>query len=239
MASAGKKVLLVDCDLNNSLSYHYLDRETMERTKKLNIASALSDEENDLGDFAVPTRTNCVDLIASMPYLSDLRTLSEKRLKRMVPKLHGKYDAVIIDCHPTYDNIVLNALHAADFIISPVLKDLFSYNAAMFLAEVLPRDIEDIKNWYVLVNGYNRRYEDAKSGKQNEYLGLYTESGLPMMPAKCWLPWTSRIHDFVDFHKPLTATPGIPGAVRDPALYNALVEFSSCFFDGFTAGEVF
>jgi chromosome partitioning protein len=157
----------------------------------------------------------------------------------MLPKLYGKYDAVIIDCHPTYDNIVLNALHAADFIISPVLKDMFSYNAAVFLSEALPRDVEDIKNWYVLVNGYNRQYEGAKSGKQNEYLSLYAESGLPMMPKECWLPWTSRIHDFVDFHKPLTATSGIPGAVCDHALYNAFVEFSSCFFDGFSAGEVF
>jgi chromosome partitioning protein len=131
-AAAGMKVLQGDSDLNNSLSAHHLDEAMMEKTRKLNFAVALSREENNLCDFAVPTGTPGIDLIASSPYLSDLRTISEKRLKRMIPSLYGAYDVFIIDCHPTYDNIVLNALHAADYVITPVLKDLFSYNAAVF-----------------------------------------------------------------------------------------------------------
>jgi hypothetical protein len=114
LAAGGKKVLLVDSDLNNSLSYHYLDAAMLEKTRRLNFAAALGDEGNNLCDFAVPTRTAGVDLIASSPYLADLRTLNEKRLKRLVPTLDGEDDILIIDCHPTYDNIVLNALHAAD-----------------------------------------------------------------------------------------------------------------------------
>jgi len=82
LAAAGIKVLMIDSDLNNSLSYFFLTEEEMwERTKKLNIAKALSDEKNNLCDYAVPTSTKNVDLIASTPYLADLRTLNEKRLK--------------------------------------------------------------------------------------------------------------------------------------------------------------
>ena len=75
----------------------------------------------------------------------------------MISSLYGVYDILLIDCHPTYGNIVLNALHAADYVITPALKDMFSYNAAAFLAEVLPRNVEECRNWFVLINGCNRR----------------------------------------------------------------------------------
>jgi chromosome partitioning protein len=231
LAAAGYKVMIIDCDLNNSLSFHYLDNEMMERTRKLNLAAALSDEKNDLCEFAVPAGTPGVDLIASTPYLADLRTLNEKRLKRMIPTLYGKYDILIIDCHPTYDNIVLNALHAADYIITPVLKDLFSYNAASFLAEVLPRDVEEFSNWFVLLNGYDRRYEESKSGRQNDFLDLYRKGEFPLTPQETWLPWTAQIHLIVDYHRKLTGVKGVPGAVYNPALYRAVTELAGCFFD--------
>ncbi|MDR1909503.1 MAG: ParA family protein [Spirochaetaceae bacterium] len=231
-AAAGKRVVLADSDLNNSLSFYFLNKEMMERTRKLNLAAALSDEGNDLSSFAVPTDTPGVDLIASTPYLADMRTLSEKRLKRLVPGLYGKYDILIIDCHPTYDNIVLNTFHAADYIITPVLKDLFSYNAAMFMSEVLPRDVEDLKSWYVLINGYNRRYEEARSGRQSDFIDLYRKGGFPLTPVETWLPWTAQIHLVVDYHKRLTCMKDAPGAVYNPALYHAIAELAGCFFEG-------
>ena len=231
LASGGLRVLLIDSDLNNSLSFHFLNEETLEKTQRLNIACALSDEKNNLCDYAVPTRTPGVDLIASTPYLADLRTLSERRLKRMVPTLYGKYDILIIDCPPTYDNIVLNAVNAADYTITPVLKDLFSYNAASFLSGVLPRDVEGFKNWYILINGYDKRFEEAKSGRQNDFLELYRNREFPLTPMETWLPWTSQIHLIVDYHKNLTCVKGISGAVYNPDLYKAVVELSGCFFD--------
>ncbi|GAB6391803.1 MAG: ParA family protein [Treponematales bacterium] len=150
LAASGKRVLLADSDLNNSLSYHFLDRKAMEKTGRMNFRDALSAEGNNLCDYAVDTRIPGVSLIASSPYLADLRTINEKRLTRMIPTLYGHYDVFLIDCHPTYDNIVLNALHAADYVITPVLKDLFSYNAAVFLSEKLPQDVEGLRNWFIL-----------------------------------------------------------------------------------------
>ena len=240
LAAAGKRVLLIDSDLNNSLSFHFLNDESMEKTKRMNIAAALGDENNNLCDYAVATTTPGIDLIASTPYLADLRTLSEKRLKRMVHTLYGHYDILIIDCHPTYDNIVLNALHAADYTITPVLKDLFSYNAAAFLAGVLPRDIENVKGWYVLINGYDKRFEESKSGRQNDFLELYRKGEFPLTPVETWFPWTAQIHLIVDYHKKLTCTRGISGAVYNPDLYKAVSELAGCFFNSeLTIPEVF
>jgi chromosome partitioning protein len=230
-SAVGIRVLLADSDLNNSLSFYFLDGGTMERTNRLNLAAALGDERNSLGDFALPTRVPGIDLIASTPYLADLRTLNEKRLKRMIPTLYGKYDIMIIDCHPTYDNIVLNTFHAADYIITPVLRDIFSYNAAVFMSEVLPRDVEDLKNWFILINGYNRRFAESSGGRQNEFLTLYREGNFPLTPSGTWLPWTAQIHQAVDDHRGLTDRKGIPGTVHNPELYSAVAELGGCFFD--------
>jgi chromosome partitioning protein len=230
-AAAGKRVLLIDSDLNNSLSYFFLVLEMWERTKKQNIAKALSDEKNNLCDYAVSTSTEGVDLIASTPYLADLRTLNEKRLKRMISTLYGKYDVCIIDCPPTYDNIVLNAVNASDYTITPVLKDLFSYNAATFFSRVLPRDIENFKNWFVLINGYDKRFEESKSGRQNDFIKLYQKDGLPLTPVETWLPWTTMIHLIVDYHKNLSCVKGVPNTVYNPDLYKAVSELAGCFFD--------
>ena len=232
LARSGMKVIMADCDLNNSLSYHFLEKATLEKTAKLNFASALSDESNNLCDYAVPTATPGIDLIASSPYLADLRTLNEKRLKRMIPSVYGNYDVMLIDCHPTYDNIVLNALHAADYAVTTVLKDLFSYNAAVFMSEVLPRDVEGLENWFVLLNGYDKRYEDSKSGRQSDFVELYRKSGLPLTPEATWLPWTAAMNQTVDYRKKLSRARKVPGAVYHEALYTSIAELSGCFFDG-------
>ena len=198
----------------------------------LNIATALRDENNNLSDYMVPTSVEGVDLIASTPYLADLRALNEKRLKRMIPTLYGKYDICIIDCPPTYDNIVLNAVNASDYTITPVLKDLFSYNAATFLAGVLPRDVEGFKNWFVLINGYDKRFEESKSGRQNDFIKLYQQnSDISLTPAETWLPWTSMIHLLIDYKKKLSCVKGIPNTVYNPDLYKAVTELAGCFFD--------
>jgi len=233
LAAAGIRVLLIDTDLNNSLTFYALDEEAQEKTRRLNIALALNDENNNLCDYAIPTtRIPGVDIIASTPYLADLRTLSEKRLTRMIPSLYGKYDIAIIDCAPTYDNIVLNAVNAADYTITPVLKDLFSYNAASFLAGVLPRDVESFKNWFVLINGYDKRFEEAKTGRQADFLELYKKGEFPLTPIETWLPWTTQIHLIVDYHKDLTCAKGKIGAVYNSDLYKSIAELAGCFFDG-------
>lgn len=231
LAGAGKRVLLIDCDLNNSMSLHFIDDDEMEQTKGLNIAAALSDESNDLCDYMVPTITPGVDIIASTPYLADLRTLNEKRLKRMIPTIYGKFDVLIIDCPPTYDNIVLNAVNAADYTITPVLKDLFSYNAVKFLSGVLPRDVDNFENWFVLINGYDKRFLESKSGRQNDYLELYRKGGFPLTPTETWIPWTAMIHLLVDYHKKLSCSKGIASSVYNPDLYNAITNLAGCFFD--------
>jgi chromosome partitioning protein len=173
LGAAGKRVLVIDMDFNNSATFYYLSPDMAGAAGEKNIADALAKESNLLSDYALPTNHRGVDLIASSRYLADLRSISEKRLGRMIPSLAGKYDLVIIDCQPDYNNLTLNAINASSLIITPVLKDLDSFNAAAFLGQKIALDTDKYDHWYITINGYNRHYEDASGGKQKEYIDVY------------------------------------------------------------------
>ena len=116
-------------------------------------------------------------------------------------------------------------------IPTPVLKDGFSYNATVFLSKVLPRDAADLKSWFVLINGYDKRFEEAKSGRQIDFIEHFRKEEFPLTPTETWLPWTVQIRLLVDFNKKLTGTKGIPGVVYNADLYKAISELAGCFFD--------
>ncbi|MDR2343430.1 MAG: hypothetical protein LBD86_02715 [Spirochaetaceae bacterium] len=50
-------------------------------------------------------------------------------------------------------------------IITPVLKDFYSFNAVAFLGPKLETETDKLSNWYVTINGYNRSYEEAAEFK--------------------------------------------------------------------------
>ena len=68
----------------------------------------------------VSTNYMGIELMASSFDLVKLRTISEKTLVRILPQVAEDFDFCFIDTAPTYDNLILNAVVAADYIISPV-----------------------------------------------------------------------------------------------------------------------
>jgi hypothetical protein len=221
----GKKVLFIDMDFNNSATFYYLEDEYAHEIQSKNIANALSRETNCLADYVVPTRHKGVSLLASSRYLSDLRSINEKRLCRMIPLIEEKFDAVIIDCQPDYNNLTLNAINASDVVITPVLKDLDSYNAACFLGQKIALDTDKAENWYISINGYNRQYQAAAGGKQKEYLDIYRSEFDSLTPQRCWLPWTADMNEIKDKKKLLSLFPA-QGAVHNPELYKSAFSLS-------------
>jgi len=153
LGAAGKRVLFVDTDINNSASFYYLlTREERELAKDKHIAGALSKSENDFADFAIPTSHPGISIVPSSLYLTDLRSIDTNRLSRMVEHISGDYDVVIIDCQPDYNNIVLNAVNASDLIVTPVLLDLDSYNAARFLQDKINYETnQKTDNWFLAI----------------------------------------------------------------------------------------
>jgi chromosome partitioning protein len=231
LGAAGKRVLVIDMDFNNSATFYYLPDDKAESAKEKNIADALAKESNLLSDYTLPTGHRGVDLIASSRYLADLRGVNEKRLGRMIPALAGKYDMVVIDCQPDYNNLTLNALNASNVIITPVLKDLDSYNAAAFLGQKIALDTDKQDCWYITINGYNRQYEDACGGKQKEYLAIYRHEFPRITGPAAWFPWTADMNEIKDRKKKLSNTP-LRGEICNPELYHAVIGLSEFLIQG-------
>jgi chromosome partitioning protein len=233
LGKAGKKVCVIDMDYNNSTGFYYLPKTEDDRYERLaetkNIADALRQERLDMNDFVLPTIRPNVDIIAASRYMSDIRAINERRLTRSIQSLRGRYDAVIIDCKPDYDNITLNAINAADFIISPAERDLDNLNAAVFLDEKLAQDTDKRGAWYLTVNGFDRRYENAESGKQREYILKFQDTFSPsrFAPREAWFPWCADMNEIKDRRRLLSEEPYInpedkQPSVRHPALYRAV-----------------
>lgn len=232
LGKCGMEVLFMDFDFNNSASLYYhfdMNEQAVEEAKVKTVFDALSREENILTDYAVKTTHEGVSLIASSRQMADLRSVNEKRLSRMMPAIEGAYDFIIIDCQPSYDNITLNALNAADIIVIPALKDTDSYNAADFLVKKIAVETDKQDKWYVTINGYNRMYEEAKGGKQRDYIDMYM-SRFRMTPRETWFPWTTDMNDIKDKGLSLSEKP-VKGAITNAALYGAVMSLAESFID--------
>ena len=129
MAMAGKKVLLVDGDmqLNLSLSFFSEDEVLKMAAGEKNLYYAIG-KQQDLTDFIVPTAYPNLDLIPSSTLMSSIeyelftKWQREFILRKCLQKIKdsGVYDYILIDAPPTLGGWVMNILCASDRVIIPV-----------------------------------------------------------------------------------------------------------------------
>lgn len=129
MAKAGKKVLLIDGDMQMNLTLSFFDEERALgfSTSEKNIHTAIKGER-DLSDYVVSTEYNNLDMIPSTSLMSsveyDLFTKWQREFilrKCLGPILaRGYYDFILIDAPPTLGGWVMNILAVSDFVIIPV-----------------------------------------------------------------------------------------------------------------------
>lgn len=125
----GKRVLLVDGDmqLNLSLSYFDEDRVLELAAGEKNLYNGICREE-DLTDYIIPTAYENLDLIPSSTLMSGIefelftKWQRELILNRGLAKIKesGVYDYILIDAPPTLGGWVMNILCASDYCILPV-----------------------------------------------------------------------------------------------------------------------
>ena len=109
LAARGFRVLFFDMGTNSSATIY--------------CTPGMADEfptQNVAEGYAVKSRIPNVDIVPSSLRLFDIRPGDYHALKKTLPD--GKYDFVVIDTAPTYDNLVMNALYAADCIFTPPLS---------------------------------------------------------------------------------------------------------------------
>ena len=129
MALQGKKVLMIDGDMQLNLTISYFDEETAYEYAKgeKNIYHAIQ-KERDLSDYIVETGIEGLDIIPSTSLMSAIEFdlfskwqrefVLRKCLERV--KAKGYYDYILIDAPPTLGGWVMNVMCASDFVVIPV-----------------------------------------------------------------------------------------------------------------------
>ncbi len=129
MTKLGKRVLLIDGDMQMNLTLSFFDEErALEFAQNgKNIYTAMK-EEKDISDFITATEYEGLDIIPSSSLMSgiefDLFTKWQRELilkKCLEPtRARGIYDYIIIDSPPTLGGWVMNIMCASDFVVIPV-----------------------------------------------------------------------------------------------------------------------
>ncbi len=129
MARMGKKVLLVDGDMQLNLSLSFFSEEDVLRMAAgdKNLYHAIGKQE-DLTDFIVHTPYENLDLIPSSTQMSSIeyelftKWQREFILKKCLQKIKDSqvYDYILIDAPPTLGGWVMNILCASDQVLVPV-----------------------------------------------------------------------------------------------------------------------
>lgn len=129
LSALGKKVLLIDGDMQLNLSLSFFGEDTVLEfaASDKNLYMAVKKEE-DLSDYIVHTPYENLDLIPSSTLMSGIEyELFTKWQRELILsrglteiKKNGGYDYILIDAPPTLGGWVMNILCASDFVILPV-----------------------------------------------------------------------------------------------------------------------
>lgn len=169
----GKKVLMLDADMQANLSLAFLPEERvldMAESKK-NLYYAVKAEE-DLSNYCEATEYEGVDLIPASPLMSSLEyELYPKKNREYVldaclksVKHSEKYDYILIDAPPTLGGWTMNLLIASDYLVIPVeaspwglfgLANMFEFyqkasekNPCLSLMGIVVTKVDIRKNYY-------------------------------------------------------------------------------------------
>ena len=186
LALKGKKVLLVDTDkqshLSRFLGYDGTDGkptiseliwQTVSKVQKP-VSEAI--RKSELGVDYIPSNFMLAGIISILGTDSDSTGVFSRLFS---DGTFDEYDYIIIDCPPTLDLLVSNALKACDKVLIPVQSDFWAYEVVNQILATLQRakQTSDIKPYVLgmLVTMFNKRTNSAKAimDAMNESYGEY------------------------------------------------------------------
>jgi len=150
IAEKGKKILLVDCDPQASLTIICgIDMKKLDKSLYEAINRENNDEEINIAEIIIKTKIKNLYLIPSNIDLSKaeielMNMLDRERiLKHILEPLKNIYDYILIDCPPSLGILTINALTASDEVIVPVETDYLALRGAEIL---INQTVKKVKN---------------------------------------------------------------------------------------------
>lgn len=129
LSTLGKRVLLIDGDMQMNLTLSFFDDErSLELAKNGNNLYTGIIEQKELDGFVLDTDYENLDLIPSSTLMSSIefqlftKWQREFILRRGLQRIKdsGRYDYILIDAPPTLGCWVMNIMCASDYLIIPV-----------------------------------------------------------------------------------------------------------------------
>lgn len=140
IAEKGKRVLLVDCDPQASLTITCgVDMRNLDKSLYETINRENNDKDINTNEIIIKTKIRNLDLIPSNIELSkaEIELMNmldrERTLKYILDPLRDIYDYILIDCPPSLGILTINALTASDEVIIPVETDYLALRGAEIL----------------------------------------------------------------------------------------------------------
>lgn len=177
LSIAGKKVLMVDGDMQLNLSLSFFDEDEVLKMAEgeKNLYNAVRTKA-DLRPYIIHTPYENLDLIPSSTLMSqveyELFTMMQRELilKKCLKgiKEDGVYDYILVDAPPTLGTWVINILCAADFVIVPVESSPWGLFGLANMFEFLDSlsDMSDAKIMGVLITKVDERKNYYRQTKE-------------------------------------------------------------------------
>ena len=142
----GKRVLLIDCDPQNSLtiSLGYLKPDTLSMTLA-SVMEKIIDEQDADPIKGIIRYPDGIDLMPANIKLSSVEiTLAtamcrETILCRYIEIVKPLYEYILLDCTPSLGMLTINALAASDFVIVPVVAQYLPVKGLELLLGTIAR----------------------------------------------------------------------------------------------------
>lgn len=178
LAHEGKRVLLVDCDPQGSMtiSLGYPQPDALPVTLADLMANVLNDEPVVPKD-AILHHAEGVDLLPANISLAGMEVSlvnamsREMTLKRVLGNCSREYDHILLDCSPSLGMLTINALAASDRIIIPVQSQYLSVKGVEQLLGTVARVKQNI-NRKLKIDGVLLTMVDCRTNNSREIASL-------------------------------------------------------------------
>ena len=178
LAHQGKRVLLVDCDPQGSLtiSMGYPQPDALHTTLADLMGNVLNDEPV-YPDDGILHHEEGVDLLPANISLAGMEVSlvnamsRETTLKRVLGNYSRNYDHILLDCSPSLGMLTINALAAADRIIIPVQAQYLSIKGVEQLLNTVARVKQNI-NHKLKIDGVLLTMVDNRTNNSKEIAAL-------------------------------------------------------------------
>lgn len=155
LSEYGKKILLVDCDPQGNCSQLFrMYRSTPKTIIDIFLLPSQNVQKESVQESIYETEIPGVHIIPSnedFTFTCDDITRDNTRIQQLILKkalltVKDDYDFIIIDNSPFFNIISINALCAADYVITPVESDGFGYKGLVQLLKKIDGIKSELNN---------------------------------------------------------------------------------------------